>query len=220
MRLDQTLDEIYRQRFSERDAAQKNVVWREIVRFLQRFVDPESAVLDLACGRGEFIRNIVAREKWATDVRDVAHDLGEGIQFVQSDGLTLTAALPSDYFDVVFMSNYLEHLPSGDAVVAQFKQAFDLLKPSGRVIVLQPNIRLIGGAYWDFIDHKVPLTEKSLVEAAELAGFVARCVITRFLPYTTKSRLPRHPALVRLYLALRPVWWFAGRQTLYVGDRA
>ena len=45
-----------------------------------------------------------------------------------------------------------------------------LLKPGGRVMVLQPNIRLTGPAYWDFIDHKVALTEKSLVEAAELAA--------------------------------------------------
>ena len=68
------------------------------------------------------------------------------------------------------MSNYLEHLPSGDAVIAQLEVARRLLKPGGRVLVLQPNIRLVGAAYWDFIDHKVALTEKSLVEAGELAG--------------------------------------------------
>ena len=38
------------------------------------------------------------------------------------------------------------------------------------MIVLQPNVRLVGGAYWDFIDHQVALTEKSLVEAGDLAG--------------------------------------------------
>ena len=57
--------------------------------------------------------------------------------------------------------------------------------------MLQPNIRLTGAAYWDFIDHKVALTERSLVEAAELCGFETERLIKRFLPYTTKSRLPQ-----------------------------
>ena len=64
------------------------------------------------------------------------------------------------------------------------------MQPGGRVIVLQPNIRLVGNAYWDFIDHHVALTEKSLEEAAELAGLRTVEIIPRFMPYTTKSRLP------------------------------
>jgi hypothetical protein len=87
------------------------------------------------------------------------------------------------------------------------------------VVILQPNIRLAGAAYWDFIDHRTPLTERSLAEAAEIAGFRTVAVITRFLPYTTKSRLPSHPLLVRGYLAFPPVWRLLGRQTLYVGER-
>ena len=44
-------------------------------------------------------------------------------------------------------------------------------------------------------------------------------LVTRFLPYTTKSRLPQHPALVRAYLAFPPAWRLLGKQTLYVGER-
>ena len=115
------------------------------------------------------------------------------------------------------MSNYLEHLDSGDAVIEQLRVAATLLRPSGRVVILQPNIRLVGPRYWDFIDHRVPLTESSLLEAAELAGLRTVELITRFLPYSTKGRLPSHPLLVRAYLATRPAWWLLGRQTLYVG---
>ena len=60
----------------------------------------------------------------------------------------------------------------------------------------------------------------SLLEAAELAGLRTRDLITRFLPYSTKGRLPSHPLLVRAYLQCRPAWWLLGRQTLYVGERA
>ncbi len=118
------------------------------------------------------------------------------------------------------MSNYLEHLPSTEAVVQQLRVAASLLRPGGRVLILQPNIRLIGGSYWDFIDHQCALTEKSLAEAAALAGFSAKRVITRFLPYTTKSRFPQHSLLVRAYLAFPLAWWVFGKQTLYLGEKS
>ena len=116
------------------------------------------------------------------------------------------------------MSNYLEHLESSDEVIEQLRVACRLLRPGGRAIVLQPNIRLVGPRYWDFIDHRVALTDRSLLEAAELAGLRTVDLITRFLPYSTKGRLPQSPALVRAYLRLRPAWLVLGRQTLYVGE--
>ncbi len=94
-----------------------------------------------------------------------------------------------------------------------------MLRPGGRAIVLQPNVRLVGGRYWDFIDHTVALTERSLAEAAELAGLCVERTITRFLPYTTKSRLPQSRYLVRAYLAFPPVWALLGKQTLLIAQR-
>jgi SAM-dependent methyltransferase len=214
----ESIERVYERRFSEADAEHKDAIWREIVHFLQRYVGEDAVVMDVACDRGHFIRHVVARERWAADVRDVSQFLPAGVRFVQSDGVSLADHAPVDHFDAVFMSNYLEHLDSGDRVIEQFRTLRRLLKPGGRVIVLQPNIRLVGDAYWDFIDHKVALTEKSLSEAAELAGFRTTTLITRFLPYTTKSRFPQHPLLVRAYLAFRPSWWLLGRQTLYVGE--
>ncbi len=67
--------------------------------------------------------------------------------------------------------------------------------------------------------EEAALTEHSLVEAAQLAGLRTRHLIVRFLPYTSKGRLPAHPMLVRAYLALRPAWLLLGRQTFYVGER-
>jgi SAM-dependent methyltransferase len=211
------LPEIYDARFDERDVRAKDAVWREIVRYLQRYVDRSAPVLDVACDRGHFIRWVQGSERWATDIRDVHEALPSDVRFVQSSGLDLEAAVPNGYFGTVFMSNYLEHLESSDAVIDQLRVARQLLRPGGRVIVLQPNIRLVGPRYWDFIDHKVALTERSLLEAAELAELRTVDLITRFLPYSTKGRLPSHPRLVRAYLAFRPAWLVLGRQTLFVG---
>ena len=212
------LPELYDARFDEREVSAKDAVWREIVGYLQRYVDPEAPILDLACDRGHFIRWIRGTERWATDIRDMRAALPDDIRFVQASGLDLTAVIPNGYFGTVFMSNYLEHLESSDAVVDQLRVVRQLLRPGGRAIVLQPNIRLVGPRYWDFIDHKVALTERSLLEAAELAQLHTVELITRFLPYSTKGRLPTDARLVRAYLRFRPAWWLLGRQTLLVAE--
>ena len=83
-----------------------------------------------------------------------------------------------------------------------------------------PNIRYLGGRYWDYLDRYLPLTHVSLVEGLELAGFSTERVIPRFLPYTVRdSKLPVTAGLVRLYLWLRPIWPVLGRQMLVVARR-
>jgi SAM-dependent methyltransferase len=213
------LKEVYEQRFDEADQVAKEAIWRELGRFFQRYIEPGARVVDIACDLGYFIRNIKATDRWATDIRDVGATLPADVHFVRASGLDLAAVMPNDHFDLAFFSNYLEHLPSTEAVLQQLRVAFALLKPGGRVLILQPNIRLIGGSYWDFIDHQTALTEKSLGEAATMAGFRTKHVITRFMPYTTKSRLPQHPLLVRAYLSFPPAWWLMGKQTLYLGEK-
>ena len=211
------LESVYERRFNTADSNRKDGVWAEIVFHLQRYIHADSCVLDLACDRGAFIRHVIARERWASDLRDMRLSLPDDVHFVQSSGLTLDREVPTGYFDIVFMSNYLEHLLSRSEVVNQLGVAHRLLRKGGRVIVLQPNIRLVGGGYWDFIDHHVALTERSLAEAASLAGFHTERIITRFLPYSTLGRLPQSRSLVKAYLRFRPAWSVLGKQTLYIG---
>jgi SAM-dependent methyltransferase len=213
------LDDVYAHRFDDADAAAKDALWQVIAAHLQQYVPAEGAVLDLACDRGDFIRNVRAAERWACDVRDVSMFLPDPIRFVQTDGLVIAETLPRDHFDLVFMSNYLEHLPNGAAVIAQFEAISAVLRPGGRVMVLQPNINLTGNRYWDFIDHGVALNERSLVEAAELAGFRIERLIKRFLPYTTKGKLPVSPRLASIYLRVRPAWSLLGKQSLLIATK-
>jgi len=213
------LKEVYEQRFDQVDQVAKEAIWRELGRFFQRYIKPGARIVDIACDRGYFIRNVQAADRWATDIRDMGDSLPKDVHFVRSSGLDLARVMPNDHFDLAFFSNYLEHLPSTEAVLQQLRVTFSLLKPGGRFLIMQPNFRLIGGAYWDFIDHQTALTEKSLEEAATMAGFRTKQLITRFMPYTTKSNLPQHPLLVRAYLSFRPAWWLMGKQTLYLGEK-
>jgi SAM-dependent methyltransferase len=212
------LDALYGQRFPPEVTARRQAVWNEIVRYLQRFVGP-GPVLDLACGEGYFISHVTAPERWATDARDTSPGLPPDIHFVKADGLALREALPNAHFGTVFVSNYLEHLPTRPAIVTQLEIARDLLAPGGHLIVLQPNIRLVGGRYWGQLDHHVAITDETLREAALVAGLREVRTIVRFLPYSTKSRLPQHPLLVRAYLAFPPAWWAMGKQTLFIAER-
>lgn len=209
---------LYRHRFPEDDHRRKEAAWREICAYLQRFVPPETSVLDVGCDRGYFIRNIRAAERWAADVRDMRADLPADVVFVRSDALQLREAVRRS-FDRIFMSNLLEHLRDSDEVVRMLAVCRDLLVDGGLLIVLQPNVKFVGGAYWDFLDHRTPLTERSLTEAVALAGLTVERVIVRFLPYTFRSALPTHPLLVRVYLAIPPLWRLFGKQTLLVARK-
>jgi SAM-dependent methyltransferase len=213
------LSSIYETRFTARDLARRNGVWRELVRFFDRYIPAQAVVLDLACDRGDFINNLPGRERWAVDIRDVRASLHPDVRFVQSDGVKADAVLPAAAFDVVFMSNYLEHLASGDEVLEQLRVVRNLLRPGGRAIILQPNVRLVGGHYWDFLDHRTALTERSLEEASGLAGLRTVRMITRFIPFSTKAKVPQASWLVRLYLMTPLAWMFLGRQTLLIAER-
>jgi len=213
---DVDLDRVYEHRFGGTSRETKDAIWQEVAAFLQRWIRRDGSVLDLACDRGYFIRHIDARERWATDIRDMSEAVGPDVHFVRVDGMHLSSALPTDHFDVVFVSNYLEHLASSDDVIAQLSEIRSVLKAGGRLIVLQPNVRYVGAAYWDFIDHRVALTERSLVEAANAAGYRVERLIPRFLPYTTKSRIPSSSWLVQTYLRLPLAWRLMGKQTLMV----
>ena len=113
--------------------------------------------------------------------------------------------MPDGSVDVVFTSNFFEHLPSKDVLTRVVRAAWRVLKPGGTIIVMGPNIRFLANVYWDFYDHHVPLSDRSVAELLAACGFVISCVEPRFMPYTVKSWLPEWGWLVRAYLALRPV---------------
>jgi SAM-dependent methyltransferase len=211
------LDKLYQQRFPETELAQKNAIWKVLCEdFFQRRVAADATVVDIGAGYCEFINNIQAAHKIAVDLNpDVQRFAAAGVRVINAPS-TAIAEIESSSVDVVFMSNFLEHLPDKAAVLGTFKEANRILRGGGSIIVLQPNIRFLPGEYWDFFDHHTPLTDRSLVEGLQLAGFTPDLVHPRFLPYTTKSRLPKAAFLVRLYLHFPPLWRLLGKQALVV----
>jgi len=211
-----TLREQYSRRF-EGSRDYRDRVWRALLRSrLQALVGADKDVLDLGCGWGEFIRNVRARARFAMDLNpDAARFAGDDVRFVEHD-CTRPWPLRAGSLDVVFSSNFIEHLPDKEAIEATLQQARRCLRAGGRIILLGPNIRYVGGAYWDFWDHHVPVTDRALAEALELRGFEVERVVPRFLPYTMSDGRRVPIFLVRLYLALPLFWPLLGRQFLIV----
>lgn len=208
---------IYRHRFSQTEREARALTWRHLCQgFFQRYVRPTDVVVDVGAGDGLFIRNIRAGRRIAIDTNpDLERLAEEGIE----TRLCSAADLPPDLegcADVVFMSNFLEHLPTRQSVVEVLEGCRRLLRPGGLLLVLQPNLRYVGAAYWDFIDHHVGLTEKSLAEALTVAGFDVEELIPRFVPYTSKSRLAALAPLTRVYLRVPLLWQVFGQQAFAV----
>ena len=215
----QNLKAIYHRRFSQTQAY-RNRVWQELtVSFFSSWIRPDATVLDLGCGYGEFSNNICAGRKLAMDLNpDAANHLAKGVEFMEQD-CSAQWPLPDQILDVVFTSNFFEHLPDKTCLKRTLQQAFRCLKPGGRLIAMGPNIKYLPGAYWDFFDHHIALSESSLGEALEIVGFTLEKVVPRFLPYTLVNA-PEYPiSLLKLYLSLPWLWWIKGRQFFVVSAR-
>jgi len=211
---------LYKERFSPEEVERKNRMWRVLCTdFFQRFVPEDSIVLDIGAGYCEFINNIRARRKYAVDLnQDTRTCANRDVEVFTSSANDLHF-LPPDSVDIAFMSNLLEHMQSKEEVLQVLVGVHRVCKRGGRVLILQPNIRYVRDQYWDFFDHRIPLTDKSLAEALVIAGFDIERIFPRFLPYTTKSRLPSFPLLVRIYLRIPLAWRILGRQAFIIGRK-
>lgn len=138
--------------------------------------------------------------------------------FIEQD-CSATWPQPDNTLDVVFTSNFFEHLPSKQALSDTLEQVRRCLKPGGRLIAMGPNIRFVGGAYWDFWDHHLALTDISLVEILRVERFQLDKVVDRFLPYTMANRRAVPSALVSLYLGMPWLWRVFGKQFLVVARK-
>ena len=210
---------IYENRFAA-SADYRDRVWKILCRnFFQRYVPEDARILDVGAGWGEFINNVVAGQRMAMDLNPaVAERLESGVAFIQQDCCE-PWALESESLDVVFSSNFFEHLASKSALESTVSEACRCLKPGGTIMCLGPNIRYVGDRYWDFWDHHIPISDSSLAELLSLAGFTICEQIPRFLPFSMSTGFQPPPLLVALYLRFPAIWRIFGKQFLLVASR-
>ncbi len=213
------LKSVYSARFSGSEAY-RNRIWRVLIsEFFSRWVRPNHSVLDLGCGYCEFINNVSAGKKFAMDLNPAVHRyVAAGTRFLEQD-CSDRWDLPDDSLDIVFSSNFFEHLSTKSALKSALREASRCLKPDGLLIAVGPNIKYLHGKYWDFFDHHIPLTENSLSELCYLAGFKIERATAKFLPYTMSRGFQPPIWSLRLYLKLPLLWRFFGRQFVVIARK-
>src|SRR4029077_2262380 len=213
------LEQEYAMRF-ERAADYGRKVWEILIwKFFCRWIPDNATVLDLGCGWGEFINQVPAGRKYAMDLNPAAvNKLRPEVRLFSQD-CSERWPLTDNELDIVFTSNFFEHLPNKQSLRKTLGEAFRCLKPNGRLICLGPNIKYLPGAYWDFWDHFLPLTDRSLKEGLVLAGFEIDFVRAKFLPYSMSQGFNPPLSFLKLYIKLPFVWSILGKQFCIVARK-
>lgn len=179
----------------------RDVLWQSLWRFyFCKLISPNDCVLDLGCGYGNFINNVVARRRIAVDTWDgflayVDPPIERVVGSVTDLGFIEDGAV-----DFAFASNLFEHLARADftSVLETLRRK---LAAGGTLNILQPNYRYAYKEYFDDYTHISVFSNISLTDFLQANGFDVLDVRPRFLPLTVKSRLPISPWLIRGYLA-------------------
>jgi SAM-dependent methyltransferase len=211
-------ERLYAYRFRDVDQEAREAVWGPIASFIHGRLGGPDVVLDPAAGRCEFINQVPARERWALDrVAFPERTVRPGTKALVGD--VLTVDLPESYFGGLLLSNFLEHLPTQEAIAAVLERLGGTLRPGGRIAVMGPNYRYCAGEYWDCADHEIALTHVAVAEHLYAAGYEVREVTPRFLPYSFRGHLPASAGLTSLYLRMPLAWRLLGKQFLVIGER-
>ena len=184
--------------FDERRSVTWKALWRH---FFSRRVQPDDCVLDLGCGYGDFINNVVARRRLAVDSwADMPRHMAPGVEPHVGTAWDL-GWIEDGAVNLAFASNLFEHLTK-DEIARTLELLARKMAPDGRLTLLQPNYRYAYREYFDDFTHVTVFSHTSLTDFLESLGWRVVEQRPRFLPLTVKSRLPVSEWLIALYLAL------------------
>ena len=134
-------------------------------------------VLDIGCGRGEFLRVLGERGMRARGVdtnAEMVHACREhGLEAHVGDGLGYLSTLPPASLDAITAMQVVEHLPP-DYLTALVRAAFDALRPGGVLILETINVTCwvaFFESYMRDITHVRPLHPDTLRFLVVAAGF-------------------------------------------------
>ena len=219
------LDSVYRTRFGEREARSKLELWTRDRRVPVAAGSPPTGPswTSPATAGTSSATSTPASGGRPTSGTCTACLRRDGARSSRSTGCELASARPDTTTSTSsFMSNYLEHLPSSEAVAAAAGRG--RARSSSRAAGSSCSSRTSGSSaasYWDFLDHRV----------AAHGPQPARGGRARRLRRSSASSpgcLPVHApraacrstrSLVRAYLRFPPAWRLLGKQALMVARR-
>lgn len=140
-----------------------------------RFIPTPGALLDVGCGRGEFL---AAAAQAGHQVLGLDHEramLAEAgeLPVVEADALDFLQSTP-DHYDAITAFHVVEHLAVREAS-ALIRLAADRLKPDGRLIVATPNpgsFPMMAHEFWRDPTHRRPYDVELIEFLTVSAGLV------------------------------------------------
>ncbi len=167
----------------------------------------EAPVLDIGCGRGEWLE--LLRDNQLTGLGVdlnrvfVQQCRTDGLNVIEQDALTYLHGLPNNTLGALTGFHIIEHLPL-KTLITLFDETLRVLQPGGVAIFETPNPEnLVVGACNFYMDptHRNPLPPAMSQFLAEARGFV-RCEIRRINQLALSDRLrllePGMPGAVEL----------------------
>ena len=186
----------------KKNSSDRVKTWLALSKYLSRYIPPDSTVLDIAAGECLFINNVVAGKKFAIDLdKRIKFFANKDVQIKVCNALDLLnfKLLKSEGVDIVFSSNFLEHLSLIECQEL-LRKVMQVLNNGGLIILMQPNYRYCYKNYWDDFTHKTPFSHTSLTELLLSEGYKIKKCYRKFMPLTLNSSLAFLSFLVPIYL--------------------
>ena len=180
--------------FEDKFRGSQEVIRERLRSYLPYFAGATADVLDVGCGRGEFIDLLNAQGIPARGI-DLNHEMAEGcrargLNVVEADAVGYLSSLPDASLGGLFAAQVVEHLEP--AYLLQFLElAFVKLRPGGTLVLetLNPACWMaFFESYIRDITHKWPLHPETLRYLAAASGFASAAIEFRS-PVNAEDRL-------------------------------
>lgn len=174
------LDDLYA-RFEERFRGSEDLVRERVGQFLPkvRALGPLARVVDLGCGRGEWLQLMgeAGIQCLGVDTNRVflEHCRRRGLDVVESDAIAWLQAQPETSVSGITSLHLVEHLPFS-ALMTLLAEAFRVVVPGGLLLLETPNPENLEVATHGFYmdpTHRNPLPPEMLAWLVQAQGFEA-----------------------------------------------
>jgi len=142
-----------------------------IIYLIKRFeIKKKQKVLELGCGRGEFLNEFVNNglEGYGVDISNYCKEFFPNINFKKTDMSNEKLPYEDNFFDIVYSKSVIEHFYYPNII---FDEAYRVLKPGGMIITLTPEWQYIYKSFYEDFTHRTPFTSVSLRDIQQMSGF-------------------------------------------------